>query len=288
MSFLLVDAGATKTDFTLVVGKKISFRHSGLGINPNYSSDADIMRVFSDFVGSYNGEGPIEGIFYYGAGCASARNASHLEDLISKFFPCAHIEVYSDLVAVCHALSMGTASVVSILGTGSASCLFNGEEIVHRAPSLGYMLGDDGSGTNLGKRLLTAYLRGQLSPSLTAELEKTYDLNFEKVIHRIYKEPEPNQLMSQLAPFVQKHIDDAFIREMTLQAFNDFFITQKVHYPAYANLYWHLSGSVAYYFREVIKQAAEMQQCKLGVIVAAPMEKLIDYYIQKFSQVCKQ
>lgn len=288
MAFLLIDAGATKTDFTLVVGSKISFRHSGAGINPNYCSDVDMMRVFSDFVSSYKGDDVVEEVFYYGAGCASARNASKMEDLISKFFPCANIKVYSDLVAVCHALSMGTASVVSILGTGSASCLFDGEQIVHRAPSLGYMLGDEGSGTNLGKRLLTAYLRGQLSESLTAELENTYDLNFEKVIHRIYKEPEPNQLMSQLAPFVQKHIDDAFIRELTLSAFNDFFATQKVHYPAYANLYWHLSGSVAYYFRDIIKQAAEMQQCKLGMIVAAPMEKLIDYYILKFVNVCRQ
>ena len=114
MTFLLIDAGATKTDFTLVVGSKISFRYSGAGINPNYCSDIDMMRVFSDFVGSYKGDDVVDDVFYYGAGCASVRNASKMEDLISKFFPCANIKVYSDLVAVCHALSMGTASVVSI------------------------------------------------------------------------------------------------------------------------------------------------------------------------------
>lgn len=276
MTILLIDAGATKTEFTLLSEGKIIFRHSGLGINPNYCAEAEMMRVFSEFVAHCPDTGAISKIFYYGAGCASARNASLMEGLMANFFPSADIKVYSDLVAVCHALSMGQASVISILGTGSASCLFNGEEITSRAPSLGYMLGDEGSGTNLGKRLLTAYLRGQLPTDLSQELEHTYDLTFEKVIHRLYKEPEPNQLMSQLAPFIQKHIDQPFMRKLTLEAFCAFFATQKIHYPE--GLFWHLSGSVAYYFRDIIKQAAEMEQCKLGMIVAAPMEKLIDYY----------
>lgn len=276
MNLLLVDAGATKTDFTVLSDGKISFRHSGLGINPNYMPEADIMRVFADFVAHCACN--VNEIFYYGAGCASERNAAMMEGLMSNFFPVAQIHVYSDLVAVCHALSMGQTSIVSILGTGSASCLFNGETIASRAPSLGYMLGDEGSGTNLGKRLLTSYLRGELPVELTEELENTYQLSFEKVIHRVYKEPEPNQLMSQLAPFVQKHVDHPFMRKLTLNAFEAFFATQKIHYPQEVGLFWHLSGSVAYYFRDIIKEAAEKQDCKLGMIVAAPMERLIDYY----------
>lgn len=288
MSVLLIDAGATKTDFTLLSGAKISFRHCGIGINPNYTSENDILRVFSEFVQTCPANINVTELYYYGAGCASAQNASLMEALIAKFYPLANINVFSDLVAVCHALSMGSSAIVSILGTGSSSCLFNGTEIVHRAPSLGYMLGDEGSGTNLGKRLLTSYLRGLLPQDLSNELEKTYDLSFERVIHRIYKEPEPNLLMSQLAPFIQKHIDVTCVRNLVLDAFNDFFASQKMHYPAYDNLYWHLSGSIAYYFRDIMKEAAHMQQCKLGMIVATPMEKLIEYYILKSPKECQQ
>ncbi|MCQ2284432.1 MAG: hypothetical protein MJZ57_05975 [Bacteroidales bacterium] len=276
MNRLLVDAGATKTDFTLLLEGKIAFRYSSAGINPNYCAEAEMMQVFAEFVKNCPNTQDIETIHYYGAGCASQGNAALMVDLMSKFFPLSQIQVFSDLVAVCHALSMGQVSVISILGTGSASCLFDGEKIASRAPSLGYMLGDEGSGTNLGKRLLTLYLRGLLPDEMTAELEKTYDLTFEKVIHRVYKEPEPNQLMSQLALFVQKHIDYPLIRKLALDAFNDFFDSQKSCYPE--GLPWHLSGSVAYYFREIIKMAAEQQNCKLGMIVATPMEKLIDYY----------
>lgn len=278
MNALIIDAGATKTDFTLLSERKIVFRYGGVGINPNYTTETEIMRVFADLVQHSPKEFPVEKVFYYGAGCASQHNASWMEGLVANFFPCAVIKVYSDLVAVCHALSMGQPSIVSILGTGSASCLFNGKEITNRAPSLGYMLGDEGSGTNLGKRLLTAYLRGQLPVAMANELEETYNLNFEKVIYRIYKEPEPNLLMSQLSIFIQKHIDDPLMRKLTLEAFCAFFATQKCHYPDSNILKWHLSGSVAYYYRDIIKQAAEIEGCPLGMIVAAPMEKLIDYY----------
>lgn len=288
MTTLLVDAGATKTDFTVIKDAKISFRHVGAGINPNYSPQSEILGVFSNFVGACPDSKEISYVFYYGAGCASVNNACMMEGLMANFFPCAQIRVYSDLVAVCHALSMGRASIVAILGTGSASCLFNGSEMVHRAPSLGYMLGDEGSGTNLGKRLLIKYLRGQMPQDLSDELEKSYDLSFEKVIRRVYKEPEPNMLMSQLSIFIQKHIDTSFMQQLALDAFSDFFDTQKIHYPGYENLYWHLSGSVAYYFRDIIKQAAELQHCKLGMIVAAPMEKLIDLYISNSSELCKK
>lgn len=281
MKRIVVDAGATKTDFTVLVEDKIFFRYSGTGINPNYMSEAEILRVWAGFVQA-NGEfSEVDEIFYYGAGCASQQNVLAMKALILRFFPLAAVEVYSDLVAVCHALSSGHAAVVSILGTGSSSCLYNGETIVNRAPSLGYMLGDEGSGTNLGKRLLTTYLRGQLPDDLSKELEQTYQLSFETVIHSLYKEPEPNKRMAQMAPFMQRHINHPVIRQLANEAFNDFFAIQKKYYPQDVNLPWHISGSIAYYFQDSIKQAAENQHCMLGRIVAAPMEKLIEYYKNK-------
>ena len=125
-------------------------------------------------------------------------------------------------------------------------------------------------------RLIAEQIAASQRKRNTVKKERTYDLTFEKVIHRLYKEPEPNQLMSQLSPFIQKHIDQPFMRKLTLEAFCDFFATQKIYYPD--GLFWHLSGSVAYYFREVIQKAAEAQGCKLGMIVSGPMERLTDYY----------
>ncbi len=278
MNRMIVDAGATKSDFLLLSDGEIVHRYSGTGLNPNYMSEKELLCVFDDFVQECTKACEVDEVLYYGAGCASAHNAAWMKDLIGRFFVHADIQVFSDLMAVCHALSRGQTSIVSILGTGSASCLFNGAEIVCRAPSLGYMLGDEGSGTHLGKQLLTCYLRDQLPEPLKLELERTYDLSFEKVICRLYREPEPNRWISKLAPFVQRHLEAPMIRQLAYEAFDAFFATQKSYYAQSLQLLWHLSGSVAYFFQDVVREAAIHQACPLGMIVASPMEKLMDYY----------
>lgn len=276
-SHLLVDAGATKTAFTLLSEGGVTLQHSGRGINPNYCTEAEIMQVFASFVALCPREPTISAIDYYGAGCLAPRNAALMTELIARFFPQARIQVYSDLMAVCHALSRDTRSVVAILGTGSAACLYDGTAIVRCAPSLGYMLGDEGSGTYIGKQLLTAYLRESLPSGLAEELERTHGLSRDKVIHRLYQEPEPNRMMASMAPFVQEHLDHPFVRGLALDAFRAFFATQKTCFQE-ESLPWQLSGSVAYHFRDLVREAAGMEGCCVGDIVAAPMDKLIDYY----------
>ena len=276
-SHLLIDAGATKTAFTLLTEGAVTLQHVDRGINPNYCTETDILQVFAGFVAACPRETAIAAIDYYGAGCMAPRNAALMGELISRFFPNASIQVYSDLMAVCHALSRDTRSIVAILGTGAASCLFNGTSIVRCAPSLGYMLGDEGSGTFLGKQLLTAYLRGTLPAELASDLERLHELSRDKVIHRLYREPEPNRMMASLAPFVQQHLGHPFMHGLALEAFRTFFATQKSCFQG-EDLPWQLSGSVAYHFQDVVREAAVMEECRVGDIVAAPMDRLIDYY----------
>lgn len=276
-SHLLIDAGATKTAFTFLTEGEVTLQHVERGINPNYCTEADILQVFAGFAAACPRETAIAAIDYYGAGCLAPRNAALMEELISRFFPQAAIRVYSDLMAVCHALSRDKRAIVAILGTGAASCLFDGTSIVRSAPSLGYMLGDEGSGTFLGKQLLTAYLRGTLPAELASDLERSHNLSRDTVIHRLYREPEPNRMMASLAPFVQQYLSHPFMHGLALEAFRTFFATQKSCFQG-EDLPWHLSGSVAYHFQDVVREAAVMEECCVGDIVAAPMDRLIDYY----------
>lgn len=278
MSRIVVDAGATKTEFVVLCEGVVSFRYVGCGMNPNYSTEADMLQVFADFVSQWRDSSSVEALFYYGAGCASVANQQRLQQLIGRFFPFAMVAVYSDLLAVCHALSRNNQSLVGIIGTGAASCLYNGNEMVMRAPSLGYMLGDDGSGTNLGKRLLTLFLNNQLPQTLHQQLALEYHISFENVIHRVYQEPAPNAFMASFAPFVHQHLDEPVIYQLALNAFSDFFDKQKGHYPDTESLPWNLSGSVAYHFKSVIQKAAALQHCRCDKIVASPMDLLLEYY----------
>lgn len=277
---LLVDAGATKTAFTVLLGHQVACQHIGAGINPNYNTENEIVSVFEGFAKACATTKEMSEVFFYGSGCANPKNDALIGGIIQSYMPDAAIHIYSDLMAVCHALSKNKRSVVVILGTGSASCLFDGTHIVNCAPSLGYLLGDEGSGTNLGKRLMTDYLNGKLPAHLSAELEKEFHFTFDDLIYQIYKASEPNKIMSSLAPFVNAHLHDEYIYRLAFNAFSEFFALQKVHYPDSNQLEWNLSGSVAFHFQKVVREAAAAQDCPIGKIVAAPMDDLIRSFME--------
>lgn len=272
---LLIDAGATKTAFVLLHDGQVLAEHVGEGINPNYCTDEFISQVFAGFVRACGARVDVRHVNYYGAGCASLENAGRVGCLLQGFFLDAKIHVFSDLMAVCHALSRDKRSIVGILGTGAATCLFDGVAIENRAPSLGYLLGDEGSGTNLGKRLLTAYLRGQLPRTVAEDLQKAHKLSFESAIHHVYREPAPNKFWASLAPFVHEHLNDDFVHQLAVEAFTDFFNLQKNYYENAESLSWNLSGSVAFHFEETVREAAELTHCRIGRIIQAPLPLLI-------------
>lgn len=272
---LLIDAGATKTAFVLLHEGQVLAEYVGEGINPNYCTDEFISQVVGGFVRAHGTSTSARKVQYYGAGCASLENAGRVGCVLQGFFPDAKINVYSDLMAVCHALSRDQRSIVGILGTGAATCLFDGVAIENRAPSLGYLLGDEGSGTNLGKRLLTAYLRGQLPRAVADDLQREHKLSFETAIHRVYREPAPNQFWASLAPFVREHLDDESVHQLAVEAFSDFFSNQKTYYDDAESLEWNLSGSVAFHFEKTVREAAALAHCRIGRIIQAPMPLLI-------------
>ena len=271
---LLVDAGATKTTFALLRDGK-AFRCQCAGINANYTPEADILRILADAVSQFPKETTVSEIDYYGAGCATTQNALRMEGYLRLYFPSADVRVWSDLMAACHALAGGREAIVCILGTGAASCHYDGREMVGRAPSLGWLLGDEGSGTHLGKCLLTAYLSDALPHPIRETFEERYHLNRELVLHKLYQEPKPNLFMSQFAPLLKENIAEPAIRQIVTEAFTTFFIKQKSYYPDCGNLPWHFTGSVAAHFEEVLREAAETAGCRIGEIAGDPMEVLI-------------
>ena len=271
---LLIDAGATKTAFALLYDGKV-FRCQGAGINANYTPEADILRILAEAVPKFPKGVTISEIDYYGAGCATPQNALRMEGYLRLYLPRADIHVWSDLRAACHALAGGREAIVCILGTGAASCHYDGREMIHRAPSLGWLLGDEGSGTNLGKHLITAYLSDALPHPIRKAFEERYLLNRELVLHKLYQEPKPNLFMSQFAPFLRENLTEISVRQIVSNAFSTFFTKQKSYYPNCDNLPWHSTGSVAAHFEEVLREAAAKVGCEIGEIAGDPMERLI-------------
>ena len=273
MSSLIIDAGATKTAFAVIGQEGLLHRSNTAGINANYTPEPDIRDSFAQFVSQCPDLPQIETVEYYGAGCATIANQQKMLSILRDFFPTAKLTVDTDLMVVCLALSTGKEAIVGILGTGAATCLFDGHKISSRPPSLGYMLGDEGSGTNLGKRLLTHYLKGNLPKELSQQLEELHHLSFQDTIRRLYSEPKPNKFMASLSPFIHEHLSHPFIHDLAIGAFRDFFATQRPYFPPH--MPWQLSGSVAYHYEKLVREAALAEQCKVEKIIQEPMEKLI-------------
>ena len=146
--------------------------------------------------------------------------------------------------------------------------------MVHRAPSLGWLLGDEGSGTHLGKCLITAYLSEALPHPVRTVFEEQYRLNRDIILHKLYQEPKPNLFLSQFAPFLHDHRDEPFIRQLITDAFSTFFQKQRNYYPDSGSLPWHFTGSVAVHFEELLRETANTVGCTVGRVVADPLSAL--------------
>lgn len=274
---LLIDSGATKTDFFLKTQNHEIHKFQSEGINVNYVTDDFIQNQFVKFIKNLQNINyhDITEIKYYGAGCFNKINANRVFQILIHLFPDSKIDVYSDLLAVCHALLNNQPGFVGILGTGAASCYYNGSEIMDKAPSLGYILGDEGSGSHLGKSFITSYLKEEISKPLSAEFEAFFKLTHEMVIPKLYNENHPQHFLSSIPPFLFKHIENEEIHNLVLQSFNQYFVNQKQYFKK-ENISWNISGSIGFHFAAILHQSATLNNMTINKIIKSPLNELID------------
>lgn len=273
---LYIDSGATKSEFVLLNGNNVAHHFITKGINANYADDQHITTVFNLFIESLDSipVSEIDQIVYYGAGCLPEVNSKRVKTILHQVFGEKHIEVYSDLIAVCHALCGKDPGYIAILGTGSASCYYDGVQITDRAPSLGYFLGDEGSGTYMGKLFIQRYLKNRLPLEVVKSFETQYDVNVSKVYTKIYRELNHQSFLASLPHFMEHHLEFPEVKEIILQSFCDFFVAQNEYYKS-ENIVWNLSGSIAHYFSEILQEAALKSGMNVKKIIKAPLEHLI-------------
>lgn len=274
---LYIDSGATKTEFILKGNDNSIYQFHTAGINVNYVDDPFIRDQFILFIDHIK---PIDflqisEIRYYGAGCFNLKNGERVREIILSLFPHARIGVYSDLMAVCHALCGNEPGYVGILGTGAASCHYDGNEIIDKAPSLGYLLGDEGSGTYLGKVFLQHYLKGMLSKEIGQHFEDYYQLTSDMVIPQLYRNGNPQTLMASIPVFMAQEINSKEISNIIFNAFDLFLNIQKEYYQKEI-MEWYFSGSIGFYFHDILEKAANKNNMIIKKIVQSPLKSLIE------------
>ncbi|MDE6073623.1 MAG: ATPase, partial [Muribaculaceae bacterium] len=220
----------------------------------------------------------IDEIHYYGAGCLGDEVCGNVRRALAKNINAEVIEVDTDLLAAARALCGRKPGIACIMGTGSNSCYYDGEKIVDNVSPLGFILGDEGSGAVLGKLLVGDVLKNQIPQDLSEKFLKQYDLDRMKIIRRVYKEPQANRFLASLTPFLIENIEEPAIHRLVLNSFKSFFVRNISNYDQYRTMPINFVGSIAYYYRDVLTEAADSLDCTIGTIIKSPMEGLIQYH----------
>jgi len=277
---LIADCGSTKIDWcALADDGSVAARFDSPGINAVMLSGDEIRGRLAAEAAPQLTVGPIDEIYFYGAGCISPEVCDSVRGALQALVPAArHIEVATDLLAAARALCGSGQGIACILGTGSNSCYYDGREIRQNVSPLGYILGDEGSGAVLGRIFLGDVLKNQLPPDLSAQFLDEYGLDRLGVIRRVYREPAANRFMASVVPFLSAHIDNPHIHRLVLGAFRAFFRRNVCQYPRYDRLPVNFIGSIAYYFAPVLREAAAQCSCTVGAIMRSPMEGLVRFH----------
>ena len=274
---LIADSGSTKTDWCIVFNDTPIKRMGTKGINPFFQSEEEIQQELTHSLLPQLPEGTINSVFFYGAGCTPEK-APVLRRAIADSLPViGNIKANSDMLAAARGLCGHEAGIACILGTGSNSCFYNGEEIVNNISPLGFILGDEGSGAVLGKLLVGDVLKNQLPPAIKEAFLKQFDLTAPEIIDRVYRKPFPNRFLASLSPFLVQHLDEPVIRELVLNSFKKFLKRNVMQYD-YQHAPVHFIGSVAFYYRELLSEACKIMGVHLGTIIQSPMEGLIKFH----------
>jgi glucosamine kinase len=218
-------------------------------------------------------------LFFYGAGCGTPEKKQVLEAVLSKIFGIKNIEVNTDLLGAARSLCGPENGIAAILGTGSNSCSFDGENIIMNRPSLGYILGDEGSGAALGKELLRKFLYDDLDLRLKENFTKRFNLTRPQILDHIYKEPLPNRYLASFSKFIFQNIEHPQCMEMVIENFRAFFTHHVLRYPNAKEWPLHVTGSVGFYFSNLLRRVAEEQGVRLGRVTETPIAGLLNYHI---------
>lgn len=274
---LIADSGSTKTDWAVLAPDGTIVQTQGTeGINPIHQSADEITEILNQLaLSSFN----IQEIHFYGSGLRPEKQ-QQMQALLANHFHLAHtqVEAQSDLLGAARALCGKKEGIACILGTGANSCLYNGEKIIQNTPALGYILGDEGSGAVLGKRLLNGIYKGYLPNELRSIFEQELQLTLADVIERVYRSKLPNRWLASLSTFIYKYKEQyPELGSMVVDCLHDFLCRNVLPYHR-NDLSISAVGSIAWYYRTELTQAATLENMKMGIVIKNPIDGLIDYH----------
>jgi glucosamine kinase len=277
---LIADSGSTKTEWKIikdgVPGKSVF----SSGINPYFLSEEEIYEVLKRELTDISGN-DFKEIYYYGTGCNSESANNKVRQAINRFFSSADIYIGSDLLGAARSLCLNDPGIACIMGTGSNSCYYNGEVIVSNVAPLGYILGDEGGGAVIGRKLVSGILKKQVPQTIVDIFFDTYKLTPTEILENVYMKPFPNRFLGQFSMFISAHIEIPELQDIINSSFDDFIRRNVMQYPEAKSLPVNFTGSIAFHFRTFLEDLLRKNDLNIGIITLTPMDNLVKFHLLK-------
>lgn len=275
---IVADCGTTKCDWAIADGTDVKFLN-GTGFNPVHADEDYIYRCTHETLNNIDATN-VEAVYFYGAGCLPGEPSQRVENVLKKMLPNAIITVNDDLTGAATALFKNDDGIACILGTGSNAGLYKKGKIVKKIPSMGYILGDEGSGASLGRRLLNAMYKSDFSEQHREMFERECMVNYNDIINGVYRSDKPAAFLAKFVPFIKEHISDAMFRNLVFCEFDLFFVKNIIRIDNYKSYNIGFVGSVAAHFKEILDDVARFYSLTVTDTLQRPIERLAEYHIQ--------
>ena len=277
---LIADAGSTKTAWMMLNNERMIIgKFESGGLNPTVFDQETMSKNIARNNEILQHAHYIKEIYMYASGVDDQVAREKLEKVLSGIFDKANISIYSDMLAAARATAGNEPGLVSILGTGSNSCYYDGKGIVKSIGYMGYLLMDDASGNWFGKQLLRDYFFKRMPKQLRQQFKNEYKINSKKVLTALYQNPQPNTYLAAFAPFMKQHYKSKYIKDLLYRGFEQFITQELAAYEQYRELQLHFNGSIAYFFQKELLEVIEKHGLIAGKIVKNPVQDLIDFHV---------
>ncbi|MBS1680912.1 MAG: N-acetylglucosamine kinase [Bacteroidetes bacterium] len=274
---IIADSGGSKIDWRLLSKGQTVGQANTSGFNPYYQNIEYLREIVKESLVPQVNES-VSKIFYYGTGVSSEKNVKLIQSVFAEYFNEANIEVGWDLLAAARALCGREPGIACILGTGSNSCLYDGEKITDNVANLGWILADEGSGTYLGKRLVFDYFRNKMPESLARQFHSRFPWTREEILEKVYQQEKPSAFLASFSKFIFQHVKEPYCYQLAYNSFSDFFENNVMKYKNYKDLKVHFTGSVSFYFSDVLRQVANDKGITVKNILEGPIAGLTLYH----------
>jgi len=278
---LIADGGSTKADWIAIHSdKKEAFRVRTLGLNPAVVAEDELTNRIVNMFQLINIKEDVTEIYFYGAGCGTPKPTKILENVLQEIFINAKINVAEDMLAAVYAATGAAPGLVCILGTGSNSCYFDGEQVHMKTASLGYILMDEASGNYFGKVLLRDYFYNKMPKAIAEKFNEEFNLDADYIKQNLYRTPNPNMYLASFAKFMFDFKEEKYIKRIIKKGFQEFFKYRILPFDKTSETPLYFIGSIAHYFRESLEKTAKKNNLKVTDVIQRPIDNLLAYHLE--------